>query len=451
MDLLFTYTQEKKDKKNSTGSSILNVFENKTNMVFIGTFRFEYANNINLTITHELDLNIVTGDFIVTHTYQNNKKNITKTKINDFKMLVSLVEVGMIQGENTRNYWGAQYKKAIDKISTIFFNKIKNKFKNEFYTKFLFNHKSTYSFMYRLIVNYHLDKNDIKSHDGIYHIIEDNFPAKKWLKKNDNNFLPAVLESYGIKSKYFIKELNVNPNLKINLRALKYLCNLFGDNYIDYIKQIDWKTCSMSKATFLKKHTLKNEYEKKILIKIINEFKSTVISDKNIVQTIYSFMDSKSEITKMNLKLKFKYNDVESFFKSFEEINGLLRHKKRGYRIKYTLPTEFVEMVEKPIIIEDKVFNPKILVTEEDFIIEGHQMKNCMAQQFTQGIIFIYVSLRSDFGSVNLQYKKGKLIQGRGKANSNITDEYREGVNELTQRLMTNPEVKWIKEKFDFL
>lgn len=451
MDLLFTYDQGKKDKKNSIGNSTLNVFENETNIFFIGTFHFEYANNINLTITHELDLNIVTGDFKITYTYQNNKKITKKTKENDFKMLVSLVEIGMIQGENTRIYWGTQYKKAIDKISTIFFNKIKNKFKNEHYSKSLFNHKSTYSFMYRLIVNYHLDKNNIKSHDGIYHIIEDNFPAKKWFKKNDNNFLPSILDSYGIKSKYFIKELNINPNLRINLRALKYFCNLFGDNYIDYIKQIDWKTCSISKASFTKKHILKTEHEKKVLIKIINEFKDTVISDKNIAQTIYNFMDSKNEITKMNLKLKFKYNDIETFFKSFEEINGLLRHKKRGYRIKYTLPSEFVEMVETPIIIGNNVFNPKILVTEEDFIIEGHQMKNCMAQQFTHGIIFIYISFSSDIGTVNLQYKKGKLIQGRGKANTNITEEFKEGINVLSDRLMSDPEVKWIKEKFDFL
>lgn len=449
MDLLFTYTQEKKDKKNSLGNSTLNVFENKTNIKFVGNFQFEYANNIKLTITHELDLNIVTGDFKITYIHQNNKKITTKTKVNDFKMLVSLVEIGMIQGENSRIYWGLQYRKAIDKISTIFFNKIKNRFKNDYYNKSLFSHKSTYSFMYRLIVNYHLDKNDIKSHDGIYHIIEDNFPAKKWLKKNDNNFLPAVLESYGIKSKYFIKELN--PDSRINLRALKYICNLFGDNYIDYIKQIDWKGCSVSKFSYLKKHTIKTEHEKKILIKIINEFKQMAIIDKNIIQTIYSFMDNKNEISKMNVKIKFKYNDIESFYKTFEEINGLLRHKKRGYRIRYTLPTEFVQMVENPIIIGDKVFTPKILVTEEDFIIEGHQMKNCMAQQFSQGIIFTYISFKSEFGTINLQYKKGKLMQGRGKANCNINEDFRDGINVLTSRLMLNPEVKWIKEKFDFL
>jgi hypothetical protein len=449
MDLLFTYTQEKKDKKSFSSNSNLNVFENETNIMFIGKFHFEYPNNIKLTITHELDLNIVTGNFKVTYIHQNNDKITKKTKENDFKLLVSLVEIGMIQGENSRIYWGVQYRKANDKVSTIFYNKIKNRFKNDFYNKSLFCHKSAYSFMFRLIVNYYLDKNGIKSHDGIYHIIEDNFPAKMWLKKNDYNFLPSVLDSYGIKSKYFIKELN--PSSKINLKALKYICNLFGDNYIDYIKQIDWKGCSTTKFSYTKKHVLKNEYEKKTMVKVINEFKQKEVGGKNIIQLIYAFMSNKDELTKMNLNLKFKFNNIETFYDSYEQVNGFLRHKKRGYRIRYTLPSEFVEMVEKPFIIENKTFIPKILATEDDFIIEGHQMKNCMAQQFTQGIIFIYISLKSECGTVNLQYKKGKLIQSRGKANSNVIEEFKDGIHILTDRLMSNPDVKWIKEKFDFL
>lgn len=451
MDLLFTYTQEKKDKRNCASSSILNVFENKTNIVFIGKYYFEYINNIKLTITHELDLNILTGDFKITYTHQNNDKKTIKVKENDFKSLVSLVEIGMIQGENSRIYWGTQYRKAIDKVSTIFYNKIKNQFINSYYNKSLFCHKSTYSFMYRLIVNYYLDKNGIKSHDGIYHIIEDNFPAKKWLNKNDKNFLPSILESYGIKSKYFIKEFNINSITKINLKTLKYVCNLFGDNYIDYIKQIDWKGCSSSKFCCTKSHTLKNEHEKKIMINVINEFRQKDIGSKNIIQLIYSFMTNKDELKKMNLDLKFKYNSLETFYNSYEQINGFLRHKKRGYRIRYTLPTEFVKMVETPIIVDNKLFTPKILVTEEDFIIEGHQMKNCMAQQFTQGIIFIYISFKCEFGTIDLQYKNGKLIQSRGKANANVIEEFKDGINVLSGRLMSNPEVKWIKEKFDFL
>lgn len=451
MDLLFTYAQEKEDKRNTVSNSILNVFEDETNIKFIGNFYFEYANNIKMTITHELDLNYISGDFKITYIHKNNNKITQKVKYNDFKLLVSLVEIGMIQGENSRTYWGVQYRKAIDKVSTLFYNKVKNRFNNKYYQKSLSGHKSAYSLMYRLIVNYYLDKNNIVSHDGIYHIIEDNFPSKKWLNKNNNNFLPAVLDSYGIKSKYLIKEININPDLKINLKTLRYLCNLFGTNYIDYIRKIDWKSCASSRLCYKKGHTIKTDHEKRMMVKIINELKENNSSTKSVIQLVYNFLSSVDDIRKLGLDIKFKYNDVESFYRTFDEVNGILKHKKRGYRIRYCLPTDFSTMVQEPIIINNIVFIPKILQTEEDFIIEGHQMKNCMSSQFSHGIIFIYISLKSEIGTINLQYKRGSLVQGRGKANININEQYKEVINILTSRMMSNPDIKWIKEKFDFL
>jgi hypothetical protein len=455
MDLLFTYNQEKKDKSTKRGIATLNVFENKTNIKYVGQFNFETANNLSLDIRHELDLNIITGDFIVTYIHTVINKNITKTiekiKKNDFSQLNSLVEMGMIQGENCRSYWGAPYKKTVDKISTIFYNKIKINFNNDHYNTSLFNHKSTYSFMYRLVVNYFLDKRNIKSHDGIYSVIETNFPAKKWLKMNDNNFLPALLESYGIKSKYLIKEINVNHDTDINLKTLKYICNLFGDNYIDYIKQIDWKWCSTTSINYVKKHTLETDHEKRWMVKIINELKASNSSNRNIMLLIYSFFNNVEEIKKIVPNTKFKYNNMESFYNAFHELNGILKHRKRGYRIKYSLPVDFVQMVEQPFTIDDSLFKPKILTTEEDFIVEGHLMKNCMAGQFTHGIIFIYISLSIDGHTVDLQYKNGKLIQSRGKANSEVDESFKCGINVLTNRVMSVPEVKWLKEKYDFI
>lgn len=451
MDLLFTYSQEKSDKHNLDSSANLKVFEDKDNIKFVGEFYFELVNNIKLNITHELILDIGTGDFIVTYIHKNNGKIIEKSKKNDFKLLNSLVESGLIRGENNKIYWGQQYKKASDRISTIFYNKIKHSFVNEYYNNSLFKHKSIYCFMYRLVVNYFLDKKGIKSHDGIYFAIEDNFPAKKWLDKNDNNFLPALLDSYGIRSKFLIKEINVNHQTKINLKTLKYLCNLFGENHLDYIKNFDWKGCSISKFSYTKKHTLRTEHEKRVMVKVINEFTQKDNTGKNVVQLIYNFLSNKDEISKMNLNVNFKYNNIESFYKTSDEINGILRHKKRGYRIRYALPQEFIEMVENPIIFDNFTFTPKVLLTEEDFIIEGHQMKNCMSTQFSHGIVFIYISLKSDFGTVNLQYKNGKLTQGRAKANSDISEVHKEAINILTDRMMDNPDIKWVKEKFDFI
>lgn len=447
MDLLFSYNQEKSDKNNFVRRADLKVFDNKTDLKFVSKYYFEFSNNKKVNIEHELTLNLSTGDFEYRFLQDNGKKIIKKLKKNDFKLLNESLE----RSENQRSYWGSEFKKAMDKVSTIFHNKIKNNFKKDYNSTSLFNHKSVYSFMYRLIVNYYLDQRDIKFHDGIYHTIENNFPANKWLKKNGNNFLPSVLDSYGIKSKYFVKELNVNPNLKINLKILKYICHLFGDNYIDYIKLIDWKSLTTYNLNLSKKHVLNHDYEKRAVVKVINEYSDKENSIEYIIGMIYFFMCNKEDIEDMNLDISFKFNNIDTFYKVFDQINGIVKHKKRGYRIRYSLPIEFVKMVENPFKIDDHIFTPKILSTEEDFIIEGHQMKNCMGTQFTQGIIFIYISLASDLGTVDLQYKRGSLVQSRGKANSIVSDNMKDAIKILNNRMMSESNIKWIKEKFDII
>lgn len=447
MDLLFTYNQEKSDKNNFVRRADLKVFDNKTDLKFVSKYYFEFPSFKKVNIEHELTLNLSTGDFEYTFIKDDSKKITKKNKKNDFKLLNESLE----RSENHRSYWGTDFKKAMDKVSTIFHNKIKNNFKKEYNSTSLFNHKSVYSFMYRLIVNYYLDKRDIKFHDGIYYAIEDNFPSKKWLAKNDNNFLPAVLDSYGIKSKYFIKELNVHPDLKINLKILKYICNLLGENYIDYIKLIDWKSLSTYSLNLPKKHVLSNEFEKRAIIKVINEYTSKENPIEYIIGMIYFFMCNKEDVKKMGIDLNFKFNNIDTFYKIYDQINGIVKHKKRGYRIRYNLPTDFVKMVENPIIFDGHVFTPKILLTEEDFIVEGHLMKNCMSTQFSHGIIFIYISLQSELGTIDLQYKKGKLIQSRGKANNVVPEEFKGAINQLTDRMMSNQDIKWIKEKFDII
>jgi hypothetical protein len=73
----------------------------------------------------------------------------------------------------------------------------------------------------------------IKAHDNIYYDIQNEYPKKKWLEKNDYKYLPAILESYGIKSKYLIAILN-KSNVNVSISALNYISKLFGENHLEY-------------------------------------------------------------------------------------------------------------------------------------------------------------------------------------------------------------------------
>jgi hypothetical protein len=187
------------------------------------------------------------------------------------------------------------------------------------------------------------------------------------------------------------------------------------------------------------------------MVKIINDLKNNSSITTNILQLIHKFLSNREDIEKMGINIKIKYNGIEGFYKTFDDINGIIKHKKRGYRLKYVFPNDFINFIQEPFTIDGITYNPRILMTEEDFIIEGHLMKNCMSTHFSHGIIFIYISLRSEKGNINLQYKKGQLIQLRGKGNIVVNESYQDAINVVTKKLQDNSDIIWTKEKFDIL
>jgi hypothetical protein len=187
------------------------------------------------------------------------------------------------------------------------------------------------------------------------------------------------------------------------------------------------------------------------MVKIINDLKNNSSITSNVLQQIHKFLSNREEIEKMGINIKIKYNGLESFYKIFDDINGIIKHKKRGYRLRYVFPNDFINYIQEPFTINDIIYTPKLLITEEDFIVEGHLMKNCMSNHFTHGIIFIYISLRSNKGNINLQYKKGHLVQQRGKGNITINESYQDAIDVISKKLLENSDIMWTKEKFDIL
>jgi len=97
------------------------------------------------------------------------------------------------------------------------------------------------------------------------------------------------------------------------------------------------------------------------------------------------------------------------------------------------------------------VYKPKLILSEEDFRLEGFTMKNCMSKQFSHGAIYIYVSLQHKRKKVNLQYRKGRLNQSYGKANTPVTPIFNDAIEVLTKRFERYSNIEWRKDKYDFL
>jgi hypothetical protein len=463
MDLLFSYSQQKKNRRKRdelVSQCLMRMHKHNDELTYEGIFEFDYDRygvHKHVTFEHNLILNLTTGDVLVKYSINNNLNtdekiipNVDKEKKNDFKLLFDLVENGIARGEKRRGYWGVKYERSVDKICDIFIQQIQPNFKSQFLKDKDYKSKHFYNTIYDMLVDYHLDIKGIKGHNAVYYDIQNDYPKKKWLDKNDNKFLPAVLDYYGIKSKYLIKELSQNVR-QIQISTLNYFCKLFGDNHIEYLKKFIWEIHCYDTPPNKRLHNLKNESEKEFLINVINKWETDTIKTDSLIYSLNKLFSIREMLEQRGLNLKFKAkNDVE-FDNTMEMWSGFKLHFARGYKVRYVVPEEFMNDIQSDIIIEDRVYKIKLLLTEDEFRIEGFTMKNCMAKQFPHGALYTFVSMQHKRKKINLQYRKGNLVQSYGKANTAVISIFEEATNILTQRFKKYTTLEWKKEKFDFL
>jgi hypothetical protein len=149
--------------------------------------------------------------------------------------------------------------------------------------------------------------------------------------------------------------------------------------------------------------------------------------------------------------LKFKAKNDNEFDNLMETWSGIKLHFSRGFKVKYNFPEEFIKDIETEITINEQIFKVKILSSEEDFRLEGFTMKNCMSKQFPHGSVYIYVALQQNKKRINLQYKKGKLVQSYGKANTPVTKDFNDVIEILNKKFYNYIDIVWNKEKYEFL
>lgn len=457
MEKKLEYSQTKKFRVHENISSCKLEFNiNDTDINYTGTFTTSYYKNFetkHVTFEYELIINKNNGNFKTTYKIINDlendftkKRETIKTKSNDFKHLLCLIEDGINKGEKRTNFWGVKYNRFVEKLVNEIINALSPNFKNEYYKKKNYKEKYIWNILFDFLVDYYLDRNNIKGHNLVYTHILSEPPKKKWLKLNENKYLPSVLDSYGIKNKYLISALN-DETYEIEIAGLNFICKLFGDNYIDYIKKTNWEKHSYYSQN-KKTYTLKNDSEKNYMIQLLNNFDDSstpLTSNLNHLLFIREFLEQKG------LNLKFNATTSVELELLIDEWTRLKNYFTKGYKMRYVFPDGFVEMIEEEIVIDTKVFKPKILLCEEDFGIEGFKMKNCMGKQFVNGSVFIYISLYSNNKTVNLQYKNGYLHMSYGKANTPVEDYFEDGIELLTKKIMEHSKIKWIKERYDYI
>lgn len=461
------YYQEKIQKTKELKSTCnLSMFIDDNVIKYAGVFYSEYSrlSVINGTrFLHEITIDKHTGDFTTSYKIENNKDKESKflrsgvwkswVKKNNFNKLLNLTELGFYAGERRLGYWGVKYNKALND----FFEAIKTDLSNQIHDTYL--NKKVYNEpvinkLYDLVVDFHLHKKNIKGHDNVYSDIMLLYPKKKWLKLNENKFLPSILDEHGLKSKFTIGELScTSRESSINVKTFVYICKLFGENYIDYIKKIDWFYLSKIQFSRVKTHTAKNENEKQYLVDVFNSWEHNeyhINHPLNLIYDVFEIREFLAHRGYTDLKLKAKTIDgLESLYGKWQLMK---KHFNTGYKLRYTIPEDIVNEIEQPIEIDDKIYVPKLLLSEDDFTMEGYKMKNCMSRQFMHGSIHMFIALSLKNKRINVQYQKGVHFQSFAKANTPVPLElFGPGIYELNKRMSKYNTLSWEKEKYDFL
>jgi hypothetical protein len=466
MDLLFNHSQNKKergviDKQGGLTSNCQLMLYQYDNLIqYIAEFSFDYnryGTRRKMVVSHGLTINLKNGDVTTNYQLSNDgiddnrtTKGRIKRQTNNFSALFDFTESGFFKGERRQNYWGVKYTRACDSIIKILLSKITPTFQSEYYKIKLYEHKPHVNPLFDLLVDFHLDRKKIRAHDDVYHSIQYDYPKPKWLKLNDYKYLPAILDSYGIKSKYLIGEINKSEHY-INIRTISYVCGLFGENYIDYLKQIKWIDYCTVTVPNKRYHTLKNESEKRFMVKLFNNWEKDGIQNDSLVFSLNELLSIRESLLNNNLDLKFKANDDNSFEILLKQWEGYKNHFKKGYRIRYALPDDFISHIEEDIVVDGETFNVTILKTEDEFSLEGYKMKNCMGKQFTNGLLYVYIAMTHKRKRINLQYRKGCLSQQYGKANTSVDVLFNKSIQILNKKMLEYSGLQLRKEKFDFI
>lgn len=418
----------------------------------------KYGDKKESIIEESIIMDIETGDITVLFNAHHNNftkpsknKSVNKLKKNNFEFLREISLRGFCRAERHDNFWGVKHQRALNGI----FSKIKEillpNVSSEYIRQEILNEKWKVNKFYDIFTLYFLDKKGIKGNDNVLFQIQEICPKKKWLKKNDNKFIPAVLDSYGIKSKYLVKYLSMDITPMIRITSLNFICKLFGDDYLRYLKLIPWQNECKFYRYSKKVYTLKNEREKKALVKIFTEWEHSEIKDIiPLIVTLDEMLTVREFVESFGLPLEFNPKNLEDFYILYEKWKGYKSHYKRGYKLKIDYSQEFLNKIQSPITIGDKTFIPKVLTTEEDFNIEGTRMRNCMSVQFKHASFHVYISLDDGKKRINAQYHNGKLEQHYGTSNTTIMDYFFPPLEVLTKRMSEYCHMFWPKIKYDF-
>jgi hypothetical protein len=424
-------------------------------------------------ISYGIKLNLKTGNFI---TYSNNGSRRRKTSIirqNSFKHLLEIISSVFdfqIRFNDHRN------GKVVEEL---FKEQINDEvFKKTLYhticslldTEDFFNshpqQQDIKNFTYESIIKLFVKIKGIKVPNNYTGYLINWYPTQKYLKKNENKLVLAILDRLNLKSKSLNTLLHKLP--ETNITNLITLAKLFG--YTDvhkYIHNLDKRFLSVGSSRSIHSlgmtgYDILNNYfeyklssdEKSRLLKLLNNFfykLDTEPSDVDLPNLISQQFIQITDHVSMIAKIRDYIPDIElraQNFKDFHhehiEYSKIERSIQKGYTIQYTFDDKLVKHIEEEMKFlldtnEITSFYPVILKTDGEYSEEGKHMHHCVAT-YSDREQSIIISIREGDASgserVTCEFDvKKNLIQAKSFCNAKPPERFQLAIDKLCHRV----------------
>ena len=281
----------------------------------------------------------------------------------------------------------------------------------------------------------------IKTPNKWLHYFINNYPGIKPLRKRDNNLIQTILKEEGIYSKYAIKLLNTNKNIKI--LSYQMMLEVLGIQLIQDLKpelltenynlgwQLNLKLTLEEKRNFIT--ILNSLLDPNLECPPVNMVVSDIVSDH--------LGRLKHRLTIEGLSPKLKAKNYYEFVEEHQEWTNLVDEINNTTTITHIYGKDFLNHIQQPITIDNLTMTPVVLRDTYEYRNESNVQHNCVKSYIEYKETCI-ISLRdkNDNRITNefIPHGEGKImtnIQSRSRFNSSVLEDLQPFVNVLNLKM----------------
>lgn len=299
-------------------------------------------------------------------------------------------------------------------------------------------------------IRFFVKRNGIKGPNHMTSLILRYYPGKKLFRKNGFNLVHSILDSVGLKSKYFISLMNnYKPDLSYiiqysNLLGLKYVKTIdkdfFSKERAPYETFVDIRKKYYEDTEFYPKYQNITDYDRKNIVKVINDFTKTKpdtslnsTRSMNITGLINDHIRIMDNLRMFEEDVKFRaktYSEFEQEHVNYSEKYSLYRNSEEIYY-------QYGEKIINSLKDSQKGYEYVLLSNDMDYINESTHQNNCV-RTYIDKFDSIIISVRFGDRRVTTEFTyKGDCIQKRGSYNSEVDESFNDGIIELERIMKT--------------